>query len=245
MPRWLLMAAALAVLPSVASADAEVSAQAALQEIDTADFTNAYRPFARHALSEAAKRERGRTANSAVLVERVSLADPKAVPCAERPLAAVIDLDVAPGTPAEMDIEPQSGFAWLLDIMRGAGIRIAWLADSDPDRMRPITDLLSEGETPVFRADQDLLMIGWPGVSKQDVRQRLAQSHCVVAIAGDRKADFDELYDYLRDESYAIRLEGYMDRGWFLLPHPVVAIDSERLKIPQEKTISPEQKVEQ
>jgi hypothetical protein len=53
------------------------------------------------------------------------------------------------------------------------------------------------------------------------------------------------LYDYLRDQSYAIRLEMFIGKGWFELPHPVAAIDSERLKIDRETTISPEQKARQ
>jgi hypothetical protein len=47
------------------------------------------------------------------------------------------------------------------------------------------------------------------------------------------------LYDYLRDQDYAIRLEAFNGRGWFELPHPIAAIDSERL------AISPVKKAEQ
>jgi hypothetical protein len=49
----------------------------------------------------------------------------------------------------------------------------------------------------------------------------------VLAIAGDRRADFDILFDYLRDPDYAIRLEAWMDRGWFLLPYPASVADAE------------------
>ena len=152
-------------------------------------------------------------------------------------MVVLIDLDVAPGTPAEMDIERQNGFAELLETLRETGIRIAWLAETNDTQLKPILDLLREGEAPVLR-DTDLMLVGLPGsYRKQERRWALAQSHCVVAIAGDRKGDFDELYDYLRDQSYAIRLEAFTGRGWFELPHPVAAIDSERLEI------SPETKV--
>ena len=231
--------AAFMFVPYPARAQDSTTAQAALQELETAEFRNFYLPFARHALGEAAKRERGGTPRSVILVQRVSMVDPKTMPCYEKPLAAIIDLDIAPGTPSEMDVEPQSGFAWLLDMMRDGGIRIAWLAEASEIRLQPAIALLSEGAEPVMR-DDDLMLIDLPGAaSKQERRWQLAQSHCVVAVAGDRKGDFDELYDYLRDESYAIRLEAFMDRGWFLLPHPVAAIDSERL------AISPEQKADQ
>ena len=215
------------------------NANALLDQLDKAGFNNLYLPFARHALTEAARQQNGEVARSVVLERDVSLINPRTVECGIKPLAAIIDLDVAPGTPAEMDIVRQNGFAELLEAMRESGIRIAWLAEADVQRMQPIIDLLREGDVPVMR-DTDLMLFGLPGsYRKQERRWQLAQSHCVVAIAGDRKGDFDELYDYLRDQSYAIRLETFTGRGWFELPHPVAAIDSERL------AISPEQKAEE
>ena len=231
----------LALMSCAAEAqdDAQDTDMSIGEQLEAQELSNAYLPFARYALNEAAKRARGGTVSSAVLVPKVSLIDPSTIACDTKPLSVIIDLDVAPGTPAEMEIEPQSGFSFLLTFLRGSGIRIAWLAETSEARLKPITDLLREGDEPVMR-DEDLILIGLPGsASKQDRRSQLARDYCVVAIAGDRKGDFDELYDYLRDQSYAIRLEAYTDRGWFLLPHPVAAIDSERL------AISPEQKAEQ
>jgi hypothetical protein len=214
-------------------------AMSALDRLSRSNISNTYLPFARHALGEAAKRNTGGAARSAVLVERVSLSQPQTISCDAKPMAVLIDLDIAPGTPAEMDIERQNGFAELLETLRESGIRIAWLAETDERQLKPILDLLREGEEPVLR-DADLMLVGLPGsYRKQERRWALAASHCVVAIAGDRKSDFDELYDYLRDQSYAIRLELFTGRGWFELPHPIAAIDSERLEI------SPEQKAEQ
>ena len=45
----------------------------------------------------------------------------------------------------------------------------------------------------------------------------------VPAIAGDRKADFDEVFDYLRnpDGPVAIALEQFIGAGWFLAPPPI------------------------
>ncbi len=226
----------VAVMAGESGAGERPSAAAMLKELEQAGLTNAYLPFARHALSEAAKGEQGRPIRSAVLAEPVSLVEPRSMACNGKALAAIIDLDIAPGTPAEMEIVPQSGLAYLLDSLRTAGIRIVWLAEADEGRLQPVLDLLREGDQPVIR-DADLMLIGLPRKQrKQELRQQLARAYCIVAIAGDRKADFDELYDYLRDPGYAIRLEAYTDRGWFLLPHPVAAIDSERLQpSPQQK----------
>jgi hypothetical protein len=196
---------------------------------------NAYMPFARYALGEAAKRASGDSLRSAVLVGNVSLTNPQTIACNNKPLAAIIDLDVAPGTPAEMDVQRQTGFTTLLDLMRESDIRIAWLAESSEKRLQPILELLREGDEPVMR-EEDIMLVGLPGTyRKQERRWQLAQSHCVVAIAGDQRSDFDELYQYLKDQNYAIRLEAFIGKGWFELPHPVAAIDSERLEIPVEK----------
>ena len=221
-------------LPVPTSGGEAPGAMSALDRLKLSNISNAYLPFARHALGEAAKRSKGGAARSAVLTENVSLSQPQTIDCGAKPMAVLIDLDVAPGTPAEMDIQRQNGFGELLETLRESDIRIAWLAETDERQLKPILDLLREGEEPVIR-DTDLMLVGLPGTySKQERRWALAASHCVVAIAGDRKGDFDELYDYLRDQSYAIRLEVFTGRGWFELPHPVAAIDSERLEISPE-----------
>jgi hypothetical protein len=208
----------------------------ALDRLALSDINNAYMPFARHALGEAAKRSRGEVARGAVLVESVSLSTPQTVDCGNKPMAAIIDLDVAPGTPAEMVVQRQNGFAALLETLRESDIRIAWISETDESSLQPILQLLRDGDDPVIR-DTDLLLVGLPPkMRKQERRWQLARDYCVVAVAGDRRGDFDELYDYLRDQAYAIRLELFMGKGWFELPHPVAAIDSERLEI------SPEQK---
>jgi hypothetical protein len=219
------------IIPSAVEEEAGQSPNVLLQRLAKSDIKNAYLPFARYALGEAAKREALGRVRSAVLVKNASLLEPKAIDCANKPLAAIIDLDVAPDTPAQMDVERQNGFAVLLQAMRDGDITIVWLAEASEARLKPITDLLREGDAPVMR-DEDMVLIGLPKKTrKQERRWQLAQSHCVVAIAGDQRSDFDELYQYLRDQSYAIRLEAFMGKGWFELPHPVAAIDSERLEI--------------
>ncbi len=228
---------AVAAVPVIAAAD-EAETPGTLSPLDRlalSDINNAYMPLARHALGEAAKRSRGEAARGAVLVESVSLSQPQTIDCGVKPMAVILDLDIAPGTPAEMEIERQNGFAALLQTLRESGVRIAWLAEADEERLKPVLDLLREGQDPVLR-DADLLLAGLPGkMRKQERRWQLARDYCVVAIAGDRRGDFDELYDYLRDQAFAIRLELFIGKGWFELPHPVAAIDSERLAVTEEK----------
>ena len=56
---------------------------------------------------------------------------------------------------------------------------------------------------------------------KQERRREVSKTHCVVAIAGDTRADFDELYLYLKDRSAAQPLEELVGAGWFLTPLPI------------------------
>lgn len=210
-----------------------------LDQLNQANITNAYLPFARYAIGEAQKRQQSGFANGMVLIERPSLSKPRMIDCGLKPMAAIIDLDVAPGTPPEMLVQRQNGFATLLGLMRESDIRIVWFAETDEASLKPILDLLKEGENPII-SDDDLMMVGLPGRSrKQERRWQMASNFCVIAIAGDKRGDFDELYDYLRDPAYAIRLEGFIGKGWFELPHPVAAIDSERLEVTPKK--DPEQ----
>jgi hypothetical protein len=214
------------------SADAEIPelpqtgiVSDALNQFNLASIQNAYLPFARYVLDQAGKRTQGLPVRSAVLVNQVSLIDPQTLPCENKPMAAVIDLDIAPGTPAEIEIEAQNGFGTLLQTLRDNDVRIVWAGSKSAKASEPTLDALRKGDNPALR-DTDMILLRDGKFSKQEQRWILARSYCVLAVAGDRKGDFDELYDYLRDPDYAIRLEAFMDRGWFLLPHPVAAMDS-------------------
>jgi hypothetical protein len=202
---------------------------AAIQQLSVGNIQNSYTPFVQYALTQAGRRAEGLPVRSAVLVNQVSLVDPQTLPCGNLPMAVVIDLDVAPNTPAEIEIEAQSGFGTLLQTLRENDVRIVWTGAKSPKATEPTLAALRGGEEPALR-DEDMLLLRDGKFSKQEQRWILARSYCVLAVAGDRKADFDELYDFLRVPDYAIRLEAFMDRGWFLLPHPVAALDSPLVK---------------
>ena len=55
---------------------------------------------------------------------------------------------------------------------------------------------------------------------KQTLRQEANLDVCVIAIAGDRRGDFDELFDYLRNPASALGFEGMIGTGWFITPVP-------------------------
>ncbi len=223
------------VQPDTVSADAtapEDGGISALDRLAQSGIQNAYVPFVRYALDQAAKRGRGEVVNSAVLVEQVSLLHPETIACGTLPMAVLIDIDIAPGTPNEIEIEPQNGFGPLLQILRESGIRVMWSGDMTASAAAPILDTLRKGDDPALR-DEDVILLRDKNARKQEQKWQLARSNCMIAIAGDRKADFDELYSYLRDPDYAIRLEAYMGRGWFDLPHPAAAVDSALVAVPK------------
>jgi hypothetical protein len=63
-----------------------------------------------------------------------------------------------------------------------------------------------------------LLLIRSAEDRKQLLRENANDDVCVVAIAGDRRGDFDELFDYLRNPGSAVGLYPMMGSGWFLVP---------------------------
>ena len=50
-----------------------------------------------------------------------------------------------------------------------------------------------------------------------------AAEFCVVALAGDERADFDELFQYLKNPAAAAPLEALIGKGWFLIPQPLTS----------------------
>ena len=72
---------------------------------------------------------------------------------------------------------------------------------------------------------------------KQVRRWDAARNYCVLAIAGDKRSDFDELYDYLRNPDGAVALEHMFDNGWFVTPPPLVvaSTDDDTANIEEDK----------
>jgi hypothetical protein len=182
-----------------------------------------YRDFARYALAAADKREAAISIRSAVLTQQVSLADPKTIPCDYKPLAVIFDLDTKA---ARIDPEqaPKATLAEMTDALRQRGIKLIWLTDKNQSALPEFLGPLRSGQIPAIKSD-DLISYGAnKGKRKQERRWKLAQDYCIIAVAGDAKSDFDELYDYLRNPEYAIRLDAFWDRGWFVLPPPLAVI---------------------
>lgn len=214
-------AAVVSTEPADIASEAEVSPDSALALLAAAGINHPYLPMARYALAQAQRRQAGTEVRSAVLVEQVSLIEPRAVDCSTRPFAILIDMDEAPGV--VLSDGEATGFGELLDLLRANGIAIAWLSDRPANLLDADLATLRAGAVPALR-DGDIELFAYPGLRKQEHRWNLAATHCVLAIAGDSKSDFDELFGYLRDPDYAIRLDAWIDKGWFLLPYPLAVV---------------------
>lgn len=183
-----------------------------------------YAGFAAHALKQSARLAAGEGVQSVVLVPRVDVFKPKTMECKAKPLAVVIDLDdtTSPDWVKAATLYRQNGLIEVLLSLRAAEISVIWLSDQPVAASERISTILNEAGFTQSESD-DFLFLDRGGEDRKQVRRwDAARNYCIVAIAGDDRADFDELYDYLRDPDGAITLEKMFDNGWFLTPPPLV-----------------------
>jgi predicted secreted acid phosphatase len=132
----------------------------------------------------------------------------------------VVDLDNGPTTfaPGTASL-PAPGLAEALARLREAGIVVLWVSQIDANKVRAVADALQlSGLDPT--GHDPLLLVRNRDERKQTLRLEANLDVCVIAIAGDRRGDFDELFDYLRNPDAALGLEGMIGSGWFIEPVP-------------------------
>jgi hypothetical protein len=185
--------------------------------IGTIVVSDSVAAFARHAEEQALRDPVTAPRQSAILATVGSLI-PETSDCGIRPPAVLIDLDPAgaryvPNAP----LAPAPALVSALADLRLRDIAVHWIAAApavEAGRLR--AELLATGLDPWGR--DALLLMRRAGDSKEARRRELAQTHCVVAILGDSKSDFDELFDYLRNPAAAASLDALLGNGWFLAP---------------------------
>jgi hypothetical protein len=162
----------------------------------------------------------GTVRHSAILADSGML-DATTAECSIHPAAVLIDLDPA-GTLLDSgaDLRADPALADRLAALRSEDITIGWISGNTADRAGEIRRaLVSTGLDP--DGHDPLILLRYPDDRKQTRRADFAKEYCVVAIAGDERADFDELYKYLKDPSAALSLEPLLGKGWFLIPQPL------------------------
>jgi hypothetical protein len=162
----------------------------------------------------------GNERHSAILAHALDL-KPETTECSIHPAAVLIDLDPAGGTldPAAA-VHADPAFAAGLQSLREQGVAIAWISANSADRAGDIRrTLVASGLDPEGR--DELALLRYPDERKQTRREDFAKEFCLVAIAGDDRGDFDELYQYNKDRDAAAPLDALIGNGWFLIPQPL------------------------
>ncbi|NRD90244.1 hypothetical protein C8024_13405 [Sphingopyxis sp. BSNA05] len=196
-----------------------------------------YASFAAHALKQSARLETGEGVESVVLVPRVDIFQPETMDCEGKPLAVLIDLDgpAAAGLLKAETLYRQNGLVEALNRLHFAQISVIWLSDHPVAASGRISAILNEAGFSHSESD-DFLFLDRGGEDRKQVRRwDAARNYCIVAIAGDNRADFDELYDYLLEPDGAITLNHMFDNGWFLTPPPLVEATKEMVAKPDDK----------
>lgn len=159
-----------------------------------------------------------RPLQSALLRAPPSIDSPERRDCPAPPPAVVIDLDDGenPFVPEDLTRAPNQ-IAAGLSRLREAGITVLWISRLPAARVTEVAQALrSSGLDP--QGQDQLLLVRNAEDRKQVLREDANQDVCVVAIAGDERSDFDELFDYLRNPGSAVGLYPMMGKGWFLVP---------------------------
>lgn len=136
--------------------------------------------------------------------------------CGNRPIAVFIDLDPGrasfdPLSPGKADGE----LAASLSQLRGEGITVVWFSRLGENFAEAARAALRDSGLDPADTDQLVLMRDI-SERKQSLRDEIAATLCPIAMLGDERADFDELYLYLRNPDGATALDAMIGRGWFL-----------------------------
>jgi hypothetical protein len=174
--------------------------------------------FFAYALAQRPVDDQAKTLRSAILKPNSSIELPERRACSTPYPAVVIDLDgvSAPFAPDKLTAAP-AGVAEGLARLRAQGIVVLWISQLPASRAGDVARALkAAGLDP--QAQDQLLMIRSSDDRKQVLRDNASDDVCIVAIAGDKRGDFDELFDYLRSPDAAAGLDSMIGQGWFLVP---------------------------
>ena len=92
-----------------------------------------------------------------------------------------------------------------------------WVSQASANEVAGVAEALrASGLDPTGR--DPILLVRNEDERKQVLREQANETTCVIAIAGDRRADFDELFDYLRDPKQTTMYDSLLNSGWFMVP---------------------------
>ncbi|MHA6332603.1 hypothetical protein ACXYL9_02875 [Qipengyuania sp. CAU 1752] len=173
--------------------------------------------FADYALAQAGKRAGNGKSRQSALLAGPDLIAPKRAPCRFAESLVLIDLDPAQGSFDPTRTAARPALADALQKLRGAGVEVAWSTALTADRAGDVRAWLRDSALDPAEKDR-LLLLRYPEDRKQTRRAEAAAERCLVAMLGDERADFDELFDYLKRPEAAKGLDAMLGQGWFLAP---------------------------
>ncbi|WP_129790525.1 5'-nucleotidase, lipoprotein e(P4) family [Sphingosinicella sp. CPCC 101087] len=178
----------------------------------------AYRALRDHVLRSA----RARPADSVVLAEGSTLASPRFVPCARKPLAVMLDVDETAiqnlgyeydeavrgrsfdsaawnrwERTGERSVAPMPGAVEALRAIRAAGIEVIFNSNRQAANAAHTEAALDFAGLGPARHGETLFLQGdiAPGSGKDPRRAAVAGRWCVIAMAGDQLGDFSDLFN--------------------------------------------------
>lgn len=136
--------------------------------------------------------------------------------CGMQPAAVFIDLDPGRGTfdPLAPGIADPVLAAALAEL-RARDVTVVWFSRLGANFTAAARATLTGSGLDPDGADE-LMLLRDLHERKQTLRDEVAKRLCPIAILGDERADFDELYLYLKNPDAAVALDAMIDRGWFL-----------------------------
>lgn len=173
--------------------------------------------FADYAIKQAAiepDKETGQR-KSALLKKPASLTTDRSI-CGNKPPAVIVDLDPRGDTFDPLS-HPDAAISLgdQLARIREAGITVFWSTNLAENFVPDLRRVLAASELDPQGADR-VLSLASLSERKQTRREEVAATHCPIAIMGDEKADFDELYEYLRNPENPVAPDALIGAGWFL-----------------------------
>ncbi len=178
----------------------------------------AYHAFRDHVLAAV----RARPADSVVLAEGSTLAQPRFLPCGERPLAVVLDVDetaiqnlgyeydeavrgLTYDTPRWNRFEatgadavlPMPGAVTALNAIRAAGVTVIFNSNRIAEHAAQTQAAIEGAGLGPARPRETLWLKGdiGTGSPKDPRRTEISRHYCVVAMAGDQLGDFSDLFN--------------------------------------------------
>tara|TARA_B100000678_G_scaffold192171_1_gene160779 strand:- start:139 stop:1023 length:885 start_codon:yes stop_codon:yes gene_type:complete len=163
------------------------------------------------------------TKRSSALLAAPGELSPERAECGFAQTAVLIDLD--PGEDAaplgEDAVAPQD-LVRVLATLRAQEVAVLWLSRHTADRAGAVRRALRRtGLDP--RGQDEIYLVRYENESKATRRANAGGDYCIVAILGDEKRDFDELFAYLKDEEAAFALNRLIGEAWFLAPPPLTS----------------------